>query len=89
MLFHMVYFLHLFCLSLAIYLAIFSLWNVADAAFFIYSEILYYQISCSNQLRFQQELFYLKENFFLFLLATHNHGFISELPILLILLYTR
>ncbi|CAH7685891.1 expressed protein, partial [Phakopsora pachyrhizi] len=57
-------FLHLCCLSLARCLAICSLWNVADAAFFIYSEILYYQISSSNQLRFEQELFYLKENFF-------------------------
>ncbi|CAH7674075.1 expressed protein [Phakopsora pachyrhizi] len=89
MLFHMVYFLYLCCLSLVRYLAICGLWNVVDAAFFIYSEILYYQISCSNQLRFGQELFYLKENFFLFLLVTHNHGFISNLPILLILLYTR
>ncbi|CAH7690679.1 hypothetical protein PPACK8108_LOCUS26102 [Phakopsora pachyrhizi] len=71
---------------MARYLAICSLWNVADAAFFNYSEILYYQISCSNPLRFEQELFYLKEEFFLFLLATHNHGFISNLPILLILL---
>ncbi|CAH7681877.1 hypothetical protein PPACK8108_LOCUS14543 [Phakopsora pachyrhizi] len=70
-------------------LAIYSLWNFADAAFLNYSEILYYQISCSNQLRFEQELFHLKENFFLFLLVTHNHGFISNLPILLILLYTR
>ncbi|CAH7671008.1 hypothetical protein PPACK8108_LOCUS5757, partial [Phakopsora pachyrhizi] len=58
------------CLSLVRYLAICSLWN----------------ISCSNQLRFEQELFYLKEIFFLFLLATHNLGFISNLPILLILL---
>ncbi|CAH7690552.1 hypothetical protein PPACK8108_LOCUS25930, partial [Phakopsora pachyrhizi] len=68
------------------YLAICSLWNVADAAFFNYSIILYHLIPYSNQLRFEQELFYLKEIFFLFFLATHNHGFISNLPILLMLL---
>ncbi|CAH7689559.1 hypothetical protein PPACK8108_LOCUS24659, partial [Phakopsora pachyrhizi] len=88
-LYQMIYTFFLHCLSLARYLAIYSLWNVSDAIFFISSEILYYQISCSNQLRFEQELFHLKENFFLFLLVTHNHGFISNLPILLILLYTR
>ncbi|CAH7686540.1 hypothetical protein PPACK8108_LOCUS21197, partial [Phakopsora pachyrhizi] len=86
MLFHMVYLLHLYCLFLARYLAICSLWNVADAAFFNYSEILYYQISYSNQLRFEQELFFLKKNSFLFLFATHNHGFISNHTILLMLL---
>ncbi|CAH7688882.1 hypothetical protein PPACK8108_LOCUS23917 [Phakopsora pachyrhizi] len=67
-------------------LAICSLWNVAEATFLNYSEILYCQISYSNPLSFEPELFYLKDIFFLFLLATHNHGFISNLPILLILL---
>ncbi|CAH7681282.1 hypothetical protein PPACK8108_LOCUS13869 [Phakopsora pachyrhizi] len=84
MLFHMVYFFYLCCLSLARYLAIYC--QPENAAFFNDSEILYYQIYSSNQLRFEQESFYLKENFFLFLLDTHNHGFISNLPILLILL---